>query len=71
MNYKDMATSLSALVVAAVLLVLMGSCTYSLVTDSRERKQQKIQACLSQGYAGAIELDKGEGWVCTGGSPTR
>jgi len=71
MNAKELTGSvlggLGVLIVAVLALV---SCN-RLVVDSRERTQHKTEACIEQGYSGAVELDSGQGWICTGGKSDR
>lgn len=67
MNTRDAIVGvIAALIAAALLAGGVASCS-KLVTDSRDRNQDKVNACLHSGFGGAVELNDGVSWVCTGG----
>jgi len=67
MNKRDFIATIVSVLTAGVLLFGAGSCGYHLSIDNRERNQEKVEQCLSNGYGGAIKLTDGSGWVCVGG----
>lgn len=68
MSTRDSIVVVIGMLIAAVLLVGLGSCTYNYNLDNRERKQQKIEQCVKNGYGGMIELSDGRSFVCVGGA---
>lgn len=67
MNTRDSVVTVIGMVITAVLLLSMGSCVYNYNLDNRDRKQQKIEQCIKNGYGGMIELNDGRSFICTGG----
>lgn len=60
-----------AILAALAVVVGIGLFAYTLTLDSRDRKQQKIEQCIDEGYGGMVELSDNRSFVCTGGGVER